>query len=65
MTWTEVKIEGYDFCLESGYYQIRRKGEQVGVWYYNYRIGWHNSVKHGMFAAWVLALREKRENERC
>lgn len=65
MMWTEVKIEGYDFCLESGEWQIRRKGEQVGLWHCNYRIEWCNSVRHGMFIAWVLVLRRKRENERC
>lgn len=62
MTWLEVKKDGYDFCIESGDYQIRRKGEQVGLWYYGYRIGWCNSVKHGMFNAWVLSLEKEREN---
>ncbi len=63
MTWTEIKVERYDFCLESGNYQIRRKGEQVGLWHCNYRIEWCNSVRHGMFIAWALVLRRKRENE--
>ena len=64
MTWTEVKIEGYDFCLESGKWQIRRKGGQVGLWHCNYRIEWCNSVRHGMFTAWALVLRKERESRK-
>lgn len=35
MTWTEIKIDGYDFCMMSdgGTYEVKRKGEQVGLWY--------------------------------
>lgn len=68
MTWTEVTIDGYDFCLESDYYQIRRKGEQVVLYYYTgllgfYRIGWRNSVEDAMFSAWILELKKRRGNE--
>ncbi len=71
MTWTEIKIEGYDFCIESGEWQVRRKGEQIGLWYslngqfdkYCCRVNWCGDISDGMFRAWVVELREKRKNE--
>lgn len=62
MTWTEIKIDGYDFCMESGDYQVRRKGEQVGLYYYDHRTGWYKDVKEGMFRAWVLELYGRKRN---
>ena len=56
MTWTEVKIEGYDFCLESGYYQIRRKGEQIGIYCFGRRVTWCDDVSEGMRRVWILKL---------
>ena len=32
MTWFETKLDGYDFCVQSGDYEVRRKGEQVGLY---------------------------------
>lgn len=68
MTWTEVKYEGYDFCIASDRYQVRRKGEQVALYCYAgllgfHRIGWRDSVEDAMFSAWILELRERRRNE--
>lgn len=63
MTWSEVKVDGYDYCTESGNYQVRRKGEQVGLWYLGYRIGWCEDIEDGMFKAWTLRLKGKRRNE--
>lgn len=68
MTWTEVKYEGCDFCIMSGKYQIRRKGEQVALYFYAgslgfHRIGWRDSVKDAMFSAWISELRTRRRNE--
>lgn len=54
MTWIEVKVEGYDFCLESGKWQVRRKGEQVGKYMFGRRIGWCNTVAEGMRDIWIL-----------
>lgn len=70
MTWTEVKYEGYDFCIMSGKYQIRRKDERVALYYYAgslgfHRIGWRDSVEDAMFSAWYLELQGKRENGQC
>lgn len=62
MTWSEVKYEGYDFCIMSGKYQVRRKGEQVGLYYYDHRIGWCKDVEEGMFRAWVLELYGRKRN---
>ena len=62
MTWTEIKIDGYDFCMGSGDYQVRRKGEQVGLYYYDHRIGWCKDVEEGMFDAWILELKGRRKN---
>lgn len=61
MTWVEVKRDDYDFCIESENYGVRRNGEQVGLYYYDHRIGWCNDIEEGMFKAWVLGLREKRK----
>lgn len=68
MTWTEFKYEGYDFCIASGKYQVRRKGEQVALYYYAeslgfHRIGWRDSVEDAMFSAWILELKKRRSNE--
>lgn len=68
MTWTELKYEGYDFCIASGKYQVRRKGEQVALYYYTgslgfHRIGWRDSVEDAMFSAWILELKKRRSNE--
>lgn len=68
MTWTELKYEEYDFCIASGKYQIRRKGEQVALYYYAgslgfHRIGWRDSVEDAMFSAWILELKKRRKNE--
>lgn len=68
MTWIEVKYEGYDFCIMSGRYQIRRKGEQVALYYYAGSlgfcgIGWRDSVEDAMFSAWILELKKRRSNE--
>ena len=65
MTWTEIKIDGYDFCTESGNYQVRRKGEQVELWYLGHRIGWYRigwcgDIEDGMFEAWILELKKRR-----
>ena len=72
MTWTEVKIEGYDFCLESGEWQIRRKKEQVGIWFspdgefdkYTIRMNWCDNVADGMFKVWSIELSHNRKNEK-
>jgi len=61
MTWVEVKRDDYDFCIESENYEVRRNGEQVGLYCYDYRIGWCNNIEEGMFMAWALRLREKRK----
>lgn len=68
MTWLETKLDGYDFCMESGKYQIRRKGEQVALYFYAgslgfHRIGWRDSVEDAMFSAWILELEKRRKNE--
>lgn len=71
MTWTEVKIEGYDFCTQSGEWQVRRKQEQVGIWFspdgqfdkYCSRISWCKDVSDGMFRVWIMELRGQRKNE--
>lgn len=71
MTWNEVKVEGYDFCTQSGKWQVRRKGEQVGIWFspdgqfdeYCNRVGWCDDISDGMFQVWVMELREQRKNE--
>lgn len=31
MTWFETKLDDYDFCVQSGDYEVRRKGEQFWV----------------------------------
>lgn len=62
MTWFEIKLDGYDFCVQSGDYEVRRKGEQVGLYYYDHRLGWCNDVKEGMFRAWVLELYGRKRN---
>lgn len=70
MTWIEVKVEGYDFCTQSGEWQIRRKGEQVGIWYfldgqfdkYWVRLRWCDDISDGMFQVWIMELIEKRKN---
>ena len=61
MTWTEVKIEGYDFCLESGCYQIRRKGEQIGLYCFGRRVAWCDDVSEGMRRVWILKLRKRKQ----
>ena len=61
MTWTEVKVEGYDFCLESGYYQIRRKGEQIGIYCFGRRFTWCDDVSEGMRQVWILKLRRRKQ----
>lgn len=68
MTWTEIKYEEYDFCMISDKYQIKRKGEQVALYYYFeasgfHRICWCDSVEDGMFKAWYLKLKNGRKNE--
>ena len=62
MTWFETKLDDYDFCVQSGDYEVRRKGEQVGLYYYSHIIGWCNDVKEGMFRAWVLELYGRKRN---
>ena len=63
MTWTEIKIDGYDFCVMSdgGTYEVKRKGEQVGLWYLGHRIGWYGDVEDAMFTAWILNLKGERK----
>lgn len=66
MTWTEIKMDKFDFCIMSGKYMVGRKGEQVELYYLTdtyYRIGWHNSVEEGMFNAWISNLKNRRRNE--
>ena len=62
MIWNEIKVDGYDFCIQSGDWMVRQKGEQVELHYYNYRIGWCNDVEEGMFKAWILELKGRRRN---
>lgn len=62
MTWNEIKIDGYDFCIQSGDWTVKRKGEQVELYYYDHRIRWCKNVEEGMFEAWILELKGKREN---
>ena len=63
MIWNEIKMVGYDFSIQSGKYQVRRRGEQFGLYYYDHRIGWCENVEDGMFKAWTLELKGKRKNE--
>lgn len=71
MTWNEVKVDGYDFCLEFDEWQVRRKGEQVGIWYspdgqfnkYCKKINWCDDISEGIFLVWKIELRGQRKNE--
>ncbi len=63
MTWFETKLDGYDFCVQSGNYGVRRQGKQVGLYYHEHRLAWCDNVEEGMFRAWVLGLYRRKENE--
>ena len=62
MTWFETKLDGYDFCVQSGDYEVRRKCEQVGLYYHDHRLNWCNDVEEGMFRAWILGLYGRKRN---
>lgn len=60
MIWNEVKIEGFDFCIQSGDWLVTRKGKQVGLCYCNYRLRWCDDIEERMFIAWMAELRDRR-----